>query len=823
MRYFRIPSFSGIEAHRDDANRGSLRIVEGCFPVGTGGMSSGPVWEDVSTVDSSLISKDKNNYVTSKSDVNGNAFVFASRKNAVHDIHVFPEPRTKIGELGPDTVIYQSNGDLDQRKAYFNSIGNRTLLIGEGSTNPIAVGKGGAVFEGDTYEVAPDYSIYGQEWAVFKRCKYFLVGPNKCIFAAGSCLRPLSVWVSEPAGLTTPNRDSPYSNFAISRVDLLMTNATVILGLSLKGTQVIVHTDAGCHLLYSAKGVQASSGYRVEQRPTSVASAAASNAVVNRGYGGSPLWLAQDGHIYKDESASVGQEEQKKNTDKDQATYKSKSAFEHELPEDLSDSFSVYDSATGTYIAFVKSEEYEAWQKAHGQVPDSEDAFVCPADEEKPESDAKIIPEPTPSPSPDPINVQPPEETVIPEEPAEIQDCGSQVEVVNGGFDPHRKKHRLFEEGSTDNPDRHKYAITLQANPVQVPDRFVVKYGGETVIDTGWISYMTSADINMYNELAAKNDPQAEGWDPENKKWLPINGEEVEMRTITFGWSFAIGGEKELHETAEVIVTPHPTNSTTLWQYLLSCPIYLDPENEKTHSGEPEEKPEGNVWDCLVCTDTEDGGCYEQPFIDGKVQPWVLRGMAFYSFIEVTKEKIKCFCEFYNREELIPELNELMDLIHGVNVRVFLPWESSVSNTSTDAGKVTYQYPNFNFNGAYYPASIISNKAGGVTNEEGFLMMAPHTITGRMFVAPMDQFLITLRHEAVHAFQDVEGNMEGNQGLSPVADHGVIYNQHGVDDVATNYSDADPATQVVELEANSAEISRELTLLAHSLIGPKDS
>ena len=70
MRYFRIPAFSGIEAHRDDANRGSLRVVEGCFPLATGGMSSGPVWEDLDTIDPNVLSPTKENFVSVKADEN---------------------------------------------------------------------------------------------------------------------------------------------------------------------------------------------------------------------------------------------------------------------------------------------------------------------------------------------------------------------------------------------------------------------------------------------------------------------------------------------------------------------------------------------------------------------------------------------------------------------------------------------------------------------------------------------------------------------------------------------------------------------------------
>lgn len=560
MRFFRIPNFSGIEAHRDDADRGSLRVVEGCFPVSTGGISSGPVWEDLATVDETLVSQTKENHVTVKEDENLNSFMMASRKGSIHDLHVMTEPRTVIGNLQEDRLVYFSNGDLNQKKVYFNSIGNRTLMIGEGSSDPISVGKGPPSQQGEEMSVAPDYAMYGQEWKVFKRCKYFLVGPNKCIFAAGNCLDPLAVYVSEPAGLSTPNRDSPYSNEAISRVNILMSNATLITGLSLKGTQVIVHTDAGCHLLYSTKTTQASTGYRVEQRPTSVSSAAASNASVNRGHGTSPLWLGQDGHIYKDESASVGQEDQDKNTDRDQATYKSKGAFEHELPEDLSDSFATYDASSGTYFAYVKSKEYVAWQEAHGETPEKDDDFICPADEDDSESDPQLIPEPTAVAKPVPIVVQPPENPSIPEEPEPVFDCGDAVAVVSGGVAPSTREHLLgSDEGE----------VSLDLQTFVVPDKMEVIWDGKTVIDTGFVSFAKKGDP-IFDEDLDTAYLEAIEETSEGKWWKPINGEEV--KSLNIGDRFKFIKDKATPQTAEVKVTPCPIGNTTKWEYVLQCP-----------------------------------------------------------------------------------------------------------------------------------------------------------------------------------------------------------------------------------------------------------
>ena len=95
MRFFRIPNFTGIEAHRDDADRGALRIVEGCAPLGTGGLRSGPVWESIGNLD--LFSTSSLNAFTAI-DAGQSALLFASRDNEVHDVKVFPAVNGEITE-----------------------------------------------------------------------------------------------------------------------------------------------------------------------------------------------------------------------------------------------------------------------------------------------------------------------------------------------------------------------------------------------------------------------------------------------------------------------------------------------------------------------------------------------------------------------------------------------------------------------------------------------------------------------------------------------------------------------------------------------------
>ena len=363
MRFFRIPAFTGIETHRDDADRGSLRVVEGCLPHGPGGLRSGPVWEDVGTVD--IVSVDEENHLTAADDGNGNSMLFVSRLDEVHDMAIMSTEHTEVGTFG-DTYSVVDPVDLyEQGRAILTPVGSRLFAFGDGDGEAVFTGKGPPAIQ-DT-KIFPDARLYSFEWARFPNCNFFVQGPKKTLFAAGNPARPLTVYISEPAGKTKPYRDSPYSTEApagdayagqLSTVDILMSNASRITGLSSRGDQVVVHTDKGCHILYAPTGDQANTGYRVEQVAATNFSAAVNHQVVAGETGSMSFWLGHDGQIYKDESASRGAEDAKSFTDPDQASWKAKGLWEKELPVDLSQSFSAYDRESGMYWLFVRSDEY---------------------------------------------------------------------------------------------------------------------------------------------------------------------------------------------------------------------------------------------------------------------------------------------------------------------------------------------------------------------------------------------------------------------------------------------------------------------------------
>jgi len=354
VRFFRIPSFTGIETHRDDADRGSLRAVEGCLPHGPGGVRSGPVWEEVADI--TRFSNNSHNELTGMDDPFGNSILVASRAGEVHDIQVLSKENTPVGTFGDDYQVLESLVH-DQRPAPITPIGNRMYSFGDGSAEAVFFGQGPA---GKEHYVYPDGELYNHEHARFPNCQFFTQGPNKALFGAGNPENPLTVYISEPAGLTQPVRDSLHSGgeSKLSTVDILGSNASKITALSTRGNQVVVHTDKGCHLLYAPTGDQAGTGYRVEQAPATNFSAAVNVQVVAGESGSQNFWLGHDGQIYKDEAAARGAEDKKNFTDGSQASWKSKGVWEKELQDDLSKSFATYDPQSGMYWVFTETPDF---------------------------------------------------------------------------------------------------------------------------------------------------------------------------------------------------------------------------------------------------------------------------------------------------------------------------------------------------------------------------------------------------------------------------------------------------------------------------------
>ena len=358
MKHFRIPAFTGIQAHRDDADRGALRIAEACVPAGPGGLRSAPVFTEVGDV--TELSPSTSNHLTRADDADNNSVLFSSRSGEVIDVRVFPIANTKLGTLGAtyDVADPTTGNSYPNRSAYISNVGNNTIAWGDGSAEAVFVDLSAIG------TATPDDNIYHQEYAIFPDCRYFVVGPNKALYAAGNPAAPLTVYVSEPADMLNPSRDALYSSNDFSTVQILMADGSEITALSGGRDHVVVHTDGGAHLLKAPAPNQASTGYRVEQAPLTAASAAVNHQVVSGELGSFPFWLGFDGQISKDESGTRGPDAKDAYADPDQVSWMAKGRWDKEMPVDLSDSFATYNAELGYYIVYVKNTEYDAWVDA---------------------------------------------------------------------------------------------------------------------------------------------------------------------------------------------------------------------------------------------------------------------------------------------------------------------------------------------------------------------------------------------------------------------------------------------------------------------------
>jgi hypothetical protein len=318
------------------------------------------VWQNAGNVN--MVSQADENQLTASDDGNGNSALFVSRLEEVHDMALFTSEHTIVSFFVSTYSVVDPLDLYRKQRAVVSPVGNRLFSFGDSDGEAVFIGKGPPTAQASVF---PDETLYSYEWSRFPDCKFFVQGPKKTIFASGNPAKPLTIYISEPAGKTSPYRDAPYSTSStnqnpgsMSTVDILGSNASVITALSTRGDQVVVHTDKGCHLLYAPSADQAETGYRVEQAPATNFSAAVNPQVVGGESGTMSYWLGHDGQIYKDESASRGAEDKKSQADPDQASWKAKGIWEKELHHNLKESFATYDPQSGMYWLYVLSSEY---------------------------------------------------------------------------------------------------------------------------------------------------------------------------------------------------------------------------------------------------------------------------------------------------------------------------------------------------------------------------------------------------------------------------------------------------------------------------------
>ena len=364
MRYFRIPRFTGIEAHRSDTDRGTLRLCEGAIPAPVGSLRSGPVWAALGGNEPGSHTEGK--IYTFRDATNGNGIQMVSNGTFITGVHINPN-QSKIPPVLGSLTADDATDDLTGTP-YMSDVGNTTVCVGTGagtvpSGSPgirkiVCDGAGNhtvSSLDADDTAVA-DY--YKMESSVFPKCTSFVVGMNKAIFAAGDSDNPLRVYVSEPATSEDPTREGVYSKDYLSKIDILCTNASKITALSTYQNYIVVHTDAGVVLLYSTQpSTQSIPGFRAEQ----VAGAANSGAINPNVVSGSamiqPYYLGCAGQIWKDESARRGPDHKPTYSDTAQVSWKAKGAWDKLVAADISTAFSAYEPSTGFYTVGLPTQE----------------------------------------------------------------------------------------------------------------------------------------------------------------------------------------------------------------------------------------------------------------------------------------------------------------------------------------------------------------------------------------------------------------------------------------------------------------------------------
>lgn len=351
MRYSRIPSFSGIENHRQDTNLGTLRVCEGAVMGAVGSIRSAPIWNQ----EFPLVIPPADNHILCGQDTEQNKYALVTNEGEVTNLKIFSSENPVPNKLG-NLIGLQSKGVIaGDAPAYVNDVGSRQVFVGNGTTQKKIIDVANGPLE--VHDLDPDEdSIYKQETAPFPNCTMFVVGMKKCIYAAGNPDSPLTVYISEPMNVESPVKEGIYST-QMSRVDVLATNAKKITALSTYQNYVVVHTDAGVVLLYSIETPQSSAGFRVEQ----VSAAANSGAINQNCCAGSaivqPYYLGVDGEVYKDSSARRSPENKPSFSDVEQVSAKAKGLWRKAAKGDYSGAFSAYETFSGIYNFYLPASE----------------------------------------------------------------------------------------------------------------------------------------------------------------------------------------------------------------------------------------------------------------------------------------------------------------------------------------------------------------------------------------------------------------------------------------------------------------------------------
>ena len=145
MKYFRIPSLTGIENHRQATDRGTLRICEGVVPGAVGSLRSAPRWQQ----EFGMAIPAEGHQVLVVQDDETNKFAVVANSGVVNAIKIFTNENPVPSRIGNLISINAAADLIGSAPAYINDVGSRRAIVGNGLSQKKIVDSGGPLLVQD--------------------------------------------------------------------------------------------------------------------------------------------------------------------------------------------------------------------------------------------------------------------------------------------------------------------------------------------------------------------------------------------------------------------------------------------------------------------------------------------------------------------------------------------------------------------------------------------------------------------------------------------------------------------------------------------------
>jgi len=359
MRFFPIPQFRPLET-KDDASqqdRTVLRRADSVVAVPNGALGNGPCWRPLwglVAVDAAI--------ETALAGASATQAHFVSISRGAHTL-LLVWSRLEEAALG----IFDASGDgtdaqLDAASGVVVSAPADPLWRGKDGSAPwylslvdgeVWLGNGidanlrwnGSWLETLGASVAPG-GIYERSRHAIPPCTCFAVATTRQLLCGGNAQTPKRVWiVQQPVaseaivrGLTNPDTDF---------VDLTLTSATRITGMSSWQNYVTIHTDKHPVNIFGID-LEGATGWKAQQQPSPANASAPNPACAADPRGSGPFYLGADGEIYKDEATRTGPYNKRVQMDVEIATAECSGEWNAAMVRPLSPAFSsmIFDTRT---------------------------------------------------------------------------------------------------------------------------------------------------------------------------------------------------------------------------------------------------------------------------------------------------------------------------------------------------------------------------------------------------------------------------------------------------------------------------------------------